>query len=235
MAALHGADGAVCDDCMAAAACYSRRQAARAAGRKLAVCGSIWRGHSVCAVCGKTKTVSSLLPFPDQPVTPTFCADPAKPWTWEGNVQSQIAEHLAGHGFALLQVVDTASKAAGVDVIAVKDGRELWITVKGYPEGKGKTSPSTQCWHWFAHAMWDVARYRDERPDIAIGVGLPDGLATYLTMARKAEWLRTTAPFAFFWVEEDGTVRKRDDPTSSPARVKLLTRPGVVRPNLIQR
>lgn len=208
MAALQGAGGAVCDDCMAASAGYAQRQAARAAGRNLAVHGSISRGAGTCAICGKTKTVSSSFPLPAFAVTPTCCVDPAKPWTWEGNVQSRIAQHLAAHGFALLQVVDTASKVAGVDVIAAKDGRELWVTVKGYPEGKGKTSPSTQCRHWFAHAMWDVARYRDERPDVAIGVGVPDGLAAYLNLAKKAEWLRTTAPFAFFWVGEDGTVRE---------------------------
>jgi hypothetical protein len=208
MAALQGAGGAVCDDCMAARAGYAHRQAARAAGRKLAVRGSLSRGPGACVACGKTKTVSSLSALPALATTPTSCADSAKPWTWEGNVQSRIAEHLVARGFTLLQVVDTASKIAGVDVIAGKDGRELWVTVKGYPEGKGKTSPSTQCRHWFAHAMWDVARYRNERPDVAIGVGLPDGLAAYLNMAKKAEWLRTAAPFTFFWVEAGGVVRE---------------------------
>jgi len=208
IAALQGAGGAVCDDCMATSAGYARRQGARVAGRKLAVQGAISRGPGVCAICGKTKTVSSPLPLSALAATTASCADSTRPWLWEGNVQSRIAEHLAANGFALLQVVDTASKVAGVDVIAAKDGRELWVTVKGYPEGKGRTNPSTQCRHWFAHAMWDVARYRNERRDIAIGVGLPDGLAAYLNLAKKAEWLRTTAPFTFFWVAEDGAMRE---------------------------
>jgi hypothetical protein len=122
-------------------------------------------------------------------------------------VQSRIAHYLSANGFSLLQVVDTASKVAGVDVIAEKDGREVWVTVKGYPKGTAKTNPSRQCRHWFAHAMWDVARYRQERPDIAIGVGLPDGFTAYLNLAKKAEWLRITAPLTFYWVGEDGTVR----------------------------
>jgi hypothetical protein len=122
-------------------------------------------------------------------------------------VQWRIAEHLSANGFALLQVVDTASKVAGVDVIAEKDGQVLWVTVKGYPKGTAKTNPSTQCRHWFAHAMWGVARYRQERPDVAIGVGLPDDFTAYLNLARKAEWLRMAAPFTFYWVGKDGTVR----------------------------
>jgi len=67
------------------------------------------------------------------------------------------------------QVTDTASKAQGVDVIARKDGQEIWVTVKGYPRGTSATNPSTQSRHWFSQALFDVVHYRTERPDIAFG------------------------------------------------------------------
>lgn len=213
------ADAAVpmCDDCIAAAAGYAQRQRANADGRALADAGAIHRAKGRCARCGRYKSVSWPLdgspPVGGLALVPAPVPGPAlgpldRPWHWEGNVQAALATHLAANGYKLLQVVDTASKAAGVDIIAERGSETLWVTVKGYPVGTPRTNASMQSRHWFSHAMFDVVRYRTERPDIAIGVGLPDGFTSYLNLCPKVAWLKKTAPFRFLWVAEDGRVRE---------------------------
>ena len=127
---------------------------------------------------------------------------------WHDRRQA-IVGHLSASGWRLTQVVDAASTAQGVDVFAQKDGQELWVTVKGYPKGTAATHASTQGRrHWFAQALLDVVRYRTQRPDVAIGVGLPDGFTVYLDLAPSVAWLHESAPFVFYWVSEDGSVRE---------------------------
>ena len=223
MNALAGAGGPPCDDCLAPAAGWNQRQQANQVGRRLEARGVIARPKATCVMCHKIKTVSAVGDSPSLPSEPppvaaqtrsvagTAVAEPpagAQPWHWEGNVQAAIAAHLASTGWRLTQVVDTASKAQGVDVIAQRNGLELWVTVKGYPKGTERTNPSTQSRHWFSHAMFDVVRYRTKRPDVAIGVGLPDGFTTYLNLAPTVEWLHASAPFVFYWAGEDGEVRE---------------------------
>lgn len=223
MNALAGAGGPLCDDCLAPAAGWNQRQQANQVGRRLEARGVIARPKTTCVMCHKIKTVSAVGDSPSLPSEPppvaaqtrsvagTAVAEPpagAQPWHWEGNVQAAIAAHLASTGWRLTQVVDTASKAQGVDVIAQRNGLELWVTVKGYPKGTERTNPSTQSRHWFSHAMFDVVRYRTKRPDVAIGVGLPDGFTTYLNLAPTVEWLHASAPFDFYWAGEDGEVRE---------------------------
>ncbi len=204
---LERTGGAVCDDCLFTPAGYSRRQGVRSACRRMASSGLASRGLGVCSECGRTKTVTTLSALPVVSGAGSS-ATAARAWTWEGNVQAHIAAHLARQGIELLQVVDTASKAPGVDIIAEREGRELWITVKGYPAGTARTNPATQSRHWFSHAMFDVVRYRTERRDIDLGVGLPDSFVSYANLAKKAAWLKESAPFTFFWVAEDGSVKE---------------------------
>jgi hypothetical protein len=174
----------------------------------MASAGLASRGSGVCCDCGRTKTVTALSALPTVCDTVSSSLGSARAWTWEGNVQARIAAHLVLEGFTLRQVVDTASKAPGVDIIAERGGRELWVTVKGYPAGTSRTNPATQSRHWFSHAMFDVVRYRTERPDVDLGVGLPDSFASYVGLAKKAAWLKQSAPFKFFWVAADGFVRE---------------------------
>ncbi len=204
--ALKRSAGPLCDDCLFTPGGYSRRQGVRSACRRMALAGLASRGSGVCCECGRRKTVTTLSAPPV--VSAGSSADPVRAWTWEGNVQARVAAHLARQGFELLQVVDTASKAPGVDIIAEREGRELWVTVKGYPAGTSRTNPGTQSRHWFSHAMFDVVRYRTERSDIDLGVGLPDSFASYANLAKMAAWLKESAPFTFFWVAEDGSVRE---------------------------
>lgn len=216
MAVLRDDAVPMCDDCIALAVGWARRQSAHAAGRTLADGRAIHRAKGTCGRCGRMKTVSRLgdiQRYPaTEPVSPSEKngrrADMDRPWHWEGNIQSVLVRYLVAQGYQLHQVVDTASKESGVDIIAERGSEMLWVTVKGYPAGTARTNASTQGRHWFSHAMFDVVRYRTERPDITIGVGLPDGFPSYLNLAPKVWWLKQSAPFRFFWVAEDGSVRE---------------------------
>jgi HJR/Mrr/RecB family endonuclease len=44
--------------------------------------------------------------------------------------------------FYIRSVANTASHQQGIDIVAEKDGKLLWVTVKGYPQGTDKTNPS---------------------------------------------------------------------------------------------
>jgi hypothetical protein len=68
-------------------------------------------------------------------------------WFWEGNVQAQVVGYLAGRGYSIMSVADTASH---------QRGKEVWVSAKGFPEGTAKTHPSTQAGHWFKQAVFDI-------------------------------------------------------------------------------
>jgi hypothetical protein len=38
--------------------------------------------------------------------------------------------------------------------------------------------------------------------------GKPDGFTSYVNLAPKVAWLKKMAPFRYFWVAENGTVRE---------------------------
>jgi len=217
--ALRGGPTPMCDDCVSEVARCANRQSANLTGSRMAREYQIIRGKGECARCGRYKIVSRFsIGAPEATVSnwtnaqATLPADPSpddRPWHWEGHIESVLATYLAGQGYRLRQVIDTASKTTGVDIIAERDGQTLWVTVKGYPTGTARTNAGTQSRHWFSHAMFDVARYRTERADIAIGVGLPDGFTSYLNLAPKIAWLKESVPFRFYWVSADGTVREQ--------------------------
>lgn len=79
-----------------------------------------------------------------------------RPWYWEGNVQAVLATNLVAEGYQLRQVVDTAFKAAGVDIVAEKDAQGLWVTVKGYPVGTARADTVVKSHHWLSQATFDV-------------------------------------------------------------------------------
>jgi hypothetical protein len=225
--ALARAGGAVCDDCVAVLAGWKRRQSARAAGLRLVEQGEAQRLRSVCVRCGKVKTVTrAAAGAPAASVAEAIVQAPSlgaaslrpedrvatlpsqKPWYWEGNVQAALAAYLVQRGYRLRQLADTATHETGIDLIAEKDGRELWVTVKGYPQGTPKTAPSTQSRHWFSHALFDVVLYRSRNDQVDIAVALPDGFVTYLNLAARVGWLREHVPFTLLWIGEDGQVRR---------------------------
>ena len=213
LAALDTAPGPVCDDCLPKMADLSARQVAYTTCTALAGQGRIGRGRGSCKLCGKFKTVSWGLtarqPEPQHVRTLEMEAPKAKrvlstrPWYWEGNIQSVLVAWLVGRGYMIRSVTDTAAREQGKDIVAVSpDGRELWVSVKGYPE----KSAGVQARHWFAGALFDLVVYRGESPDADLALGLPDGFGTYAGLASRVAWLRIAMPFTIYWVAESGAV-----------------------------
>ena len=126
-------------------------------------------------------------------------------WFWEGNVQSKIVADLVLNNYHILSEADTASHERGVDIVAEKDGVQLWVTVKGYPRGTDKTRPSTQASHWFKHAIFDILVYREQGENISLAVALPD-FPRYHDLAKKISWVKREANFLYFWVKNNGEV-----------------------------
>jgi hypothetical protein len=204
---LQQATQPVCDDCLAVAAAFSSRQVAYAVGTTLASEGAIIRQRGQCAMCGKTKIVSSTgnLPpgVPVQPVSPQREISERR-WYWEGHVQSSLVRWFREHGYAIEQEANTATHEAGKDIIATApDGAPLWVSVKGFPD----RSTHVQARHWFAGALFDLILYRNERKDVRLALAFPDGFTTYRSLAARTAWLRTSMPFTIYWVSESGEVR----------------------------
>jgi hypothetical protein len=67
----------------------------------------------------------------DRPTVPV--TEPGEPDHSEATVQARLAAYLAGDGWDIRRVADTASREPGVDIIAGKGTRNLVIEVKGFP------------------------------------------------------------------------------------------------------
>lgn len=143
---------------------------------------------------------------PPRPV-PAPIPQPAgeRPWYWEGHVQSAVVTYLAGRGARIISVADTASRQRGKDIVAENVQGLLWVTVKGFPEGRGKAQPSAQAGVWFSQAVFDIVAYRSEDPDAQLALALPD-FPRYRTIAERVRWLLPVVPFGILWVGEDGGV-----------------------------
>ena len=165
----------LCDDCMVGPASLAARQVSFSTCTQLEKDGLVRRYKDQCSLCGKYKTVnilsdkgtphpvthSSIIPSdsPNSERIASVSCDDGKPWHWEGNVQSVIASWLAKNGYSIRQVSNTGTHEAGKDIIALDpEGKELWVTVKGFPEKKteNSTNPSTQARFWFSHAIFDT-------------------------------------------------------------------------------
>jgi len=138
-----------------------------------------------------------------------------RPWHWEGNVQSWAAAYLLRQGYFIRRVADTAAHEHGIDLVAEKGGRELWVTVKGFPAGTRHTQPSTQPGIWFEGALFDIIEWRGQDPGVELAIALPD-LPRYRHLAERVHRLQPIAGFSYLWVHEDGSV-SREDPAQRPA------------------
>lgn len=127
------------------------------------------------------------------------------PWFWEGNVQSYVIDYLKSQGYAIKRSANTSTHETGKDIEASRDGKVLWVTVKGYPEGTKKTHPSTQAGHWFKQALFDVVAWRGESQTAAIIMALPER-ERYHGLAKKVAWLEAAANFGYYWVHEDHSI-----------------------------
>jgi hypothetical protein len=199
--------GALCDDCLADKSGVHPRQTINILCRDLENEGSIRRVKADCPACKKHKilnqTAGSTIPSWEQGAAISTATAGERPWYWEGNVQQKIVEYFQSQGLQVTRTANTASREAGVDIRAMgKTGRELLVSVKGYPD----KSSNTQARHWFAEAIFDIVLYRQQYPDCHYAIGLPDGFTTYQNLARRVGWLKKAAPFSFIWVKEDGDV-----------------------------
>jgi len=219
LAALRRADGPLCDDCLVPAAQLRRRQQANSECRRLAKEDLILRGRGPCSVCVKHKLVNAPHPSggassaepPSHPpvrLTPGDGYDPDRPWYWEGNVQARLIAWLKHRGYRIRRAADTASKEHGLDIIACKDGKELWVSVKGYPERRGPL----QARHWFADAVvFGALLHRDAHPHVQLALAFPR-FPTYRRLISRVNWLTSKLPLDIYWVEESGAVTRECGP-----------------------
>lgn len=194
------------DDELAKVLGFSQRQMANLECRKLAKDGLITRSF----LDGKIHNIWSNNPLPVNPdskpvKTENEVDEYSNEWFWEGNVQNQIVNHLTEQDYEICSTAHTASKQHGIDIIAEKEGKPLWVTVKGFPRKTTKTQSSTQVPHWFSSGIFDVLKYRGEKSEVDIAFGLPDH-DRYRNLARKISWLKPIAKFSYFWVKESGEI-----------------------------
>ncbi len=143
------------------------------------------------------------------PVPRPVAAQPSQPhgaWHWEGNVQSRAAAYLQAQGYAIIRRAGTASHEQGKDLVAEKDGRELWVTAKGFPVGTDRTRPSTQAGHWFKDAFFEIVEWRGEDAQAELAMALPD-FPRYRRLAERVRWLQRVARFSYLWVRRTGRCR----------------------------
>jgi len=114
-----------------------------------------------------------------QPVIPK-----SENWFWEGNVQSKDINFLVSQNYQIRSVASTASHQTGIDIIAEKDGKNLWVSVKGYPQGTERTNASTQSRHWFKQAIFDIIEYRERDKEAFLAMAFPD-FPSYRNLAKK--------------------------------------------------
>ncbi len=131
--------------------------------------------------------------------------DTSRPWYWEGNIQLSLALYLQSLGWEIKEYADTKSRNQGKDVVAFKDDvGDCWITIKGYPE----KSQYTQARHWFSQAIFDTILYRNENPEVRLGIGLPDGFKTYLNLIPRASWFLRQQNIRLYLINEKCSVNE---------------------------
>jgi len=209
LAALRATNG-ICDDCLSEVTGVTPRQRINAECRVLSSRKLVQRTIEDCTRCGRTKLVNRggaagagySAPRANH-VRQVDGAKKERPWYWEGNVQSKIVEFLRASGCTVQSEADTARREQGKDIVARSlEGQLLWITVKGFPE----KSKNTQARHWFAGALHDLARYRNEDKDALLAMGLPRGFRTYEGLIKRDEAVRRFLGYRVYWVGPDGSV-----------------------------
>jgi hypothetical protein len=206
------------DDMLTEALGLSRRQHANQVCRKLESAGLVERR----LVNGKTRNFlrdgrrnSEAVAQPVLSVQPVIVSESVrkhdKPWYWEGNVQSAVVTFLVSSGFMIRRVADTLTREHGKDVIAVSSsGRELWVSIKGQPDGTKRTSPHLMARHYFEAAVHDLLCWRDEDKSVSLALGLPD-FVTYRSGARKIAGRLLELKANILWVSKDGKVETSPD------------------------
>lgn len=149
--------------------------------------------------------------------TPAAPVEVGGEWHTEANVQAALVTALAGEGWRILSVANTATKEHGIDVIASRDGRTVGVEVKGFPSrnyadparaGEAKrTSPSTQAGHWYSQAVLAAMRLRTKEPEWGSVIALPD-FPRYRDLHAETAGSLAAAKIEVWWVDEAGTVHR---------------------------
>ncbi|QBR91840.1 hypothetical protein [Nocardioides euryhalodurans] len=170
-----------------------------------------------------TRVSPPLMP-PSAPLPATgLCRDVSAPaehggeWHTEANVQAALVTALAGDGWRILSVANTATKEHGIDVIASRDGQTAGVEVKGYPSrgyadparaGEVKrTSPSTQAGHWYSQAVLAAMRLRGKEPQWRSVIALPD-FPRYRDLHAETAGSLASAQIEVWWVDRAGAVHR---------------------------
>lgn len=215
LGALQTSD-ALCDDCLSEITGVTPRQSINLNCRALRTSNVLARPAEMCARCQRTKIVNRLTrtasiekPDTSMVISVANSTPNDRPWYWEGNVQDKIIKFLRSSGCVIHSQSDTSTRQQGKDIVARDhDGCSLWITVKGFPQ----KSANTQARHWFAGALLDLARYKDEDDRAVLAMGLPRGFSTYEGLIRRTEQIRKFLAYQVFWVQADGTVTREQSP-----------------------
>lgn len=136
-------------------------------------------------------------------------------WHSEANVQAALVTALAGEGWRILSVANTATKERGVDVIAARDDETVGVEVKGFPSrgyadparaGEVKrTQPSTQAGHLYSGAVVAAMRLRSKEPEWRSVIALPD-FPRYRSLYAETAGSLTAAQIEVWWVDQAGAV-----------------------------
>lgn len=148
-------------------------------------------------------------PIPEPGVTP------ARPWFWEGNVQSAVVRHLVHAGWDMVRVADTASRERGIDVRAARADETMLVEVKGFPseiyehgakQGMPNPNVNGQARHYFADAVLAGLLMRGDNPDDRVVLALPDK-PTFSTLATRCATSFAAIGIEIWLVTESGTIR----------------------------
>ncbi len=160
-------------------------------------------------------------PVPAAPAARPTAAAPVElgggEWHTEANVQAALVTALAGEGWRILSVANTATKEHGIDVIASRDGLTVGVEVKGFPSrnyadparaGEAKrTSPGTQAGHWYSQAVLAAMRLRGKEPAWGSVIALPD-FPRYRDLHAETAGSLAAAQIEVWWVDQAGTVHR---------------------------
>lgn len=154
----------------------------------------------------------ATLPYPN-----SVQAEPE--WHTEARVQSMVVTHLATHGWQILSVADTTSRAHGTDVVAIKNGQRLGVEVKGFPSKRYSdptratehkpTQPSTQARTWYANALLSALRMCSSDPALTPVMAFPE-FVTYRNLYADTKPALDHLGIQVWWVSEDGLVTTED-------------------------
>lgn len=134
-------------------------------------------------------------------------------WFWEGNVQTAVARHLVEEGWSIESQADTASRQAGVDIVAVRGTDKLAVEVKGYPTttyARGRlagttkpTQPATQARQWFSHASLSALLLVSNPSFTHVALAFPD-FTTFRSLASRTRPALERLDVVIYLVREDG-------------------------------